>query len=264
MFFYISKVIGLLAMPSNACVLVGVVGLILVFTRWKRAAMRLMATSIVLLLVLGISPLADAMLLPLSERFPPWREGSPPPAGIIVLGGGVSPEETAARGIPELNAAGERMTAVAGLARRYPQARIVFTGGNNNLVDNSMTEANVAAALFDTFGISRERVLLEDRSRTTAENAAFTRNLLKPQPGERFLLVTSAYHMPRSIGVFRRAGFAVDAYPVDFRTRGWIDAATPFSTIAGGLARSDTAVHEWLGLIAYRLSGRSAELLPSP
>jgi uncharacterized SAM-binding protein YcdF (DUF218 family) len=89
------------------------------------------------------------------------------------------------------------------------------------------------------------------------------RKLVVPKSGERWLLVTSAFHMPRSIGAFRRAGFEVEAYPVDWRTRGWVDAATPFDKLSAGLARTDLAVHEWIGLIAYRLTGRSSALFPS-
>jgi len=264
MFFVLSKLLGFLTTPSNFIGLIGALGLLLLLTHRRRLATSLLATSAALVMLFGFGPLGDALLLPLSERFPPWREGGAAPAGIIVLGGAINPELSVARGMPELNAAAERMTVVADLARRFPQARVVFTGGNNNLVDNSVTEAQVAQKLFDSFGIARERVVLEDRSRTTAENATLTRELVKPQPGERWLLVTSAAHMPRSIGVFRRAGFSVEAYPVDFRTRGWIDAATPFASVSDGLARTDTAVHEWLGLIAYRLGGRSDELLPRP
>jgi uncharacterized SAM-binding protein YcdF (DUF218 family) len=91
-----------------------------------------------------------------------------------------------------------------------------------------------------------------------------TRDLVAPKPGERWLLVTSAFHMPRSIGVFRAIGFEVEAYPVDWRTRGWVDVRWPFEKLSAGLARTDVAVHEWVGLIAYRLSGRITELLPSP
>ena len=106
--------------------------------------------------------------------------------------------------------------------------------------------------------------MLESESRTTAENATFTRQLVSPKPGERWLLVTSAFHMPRSMGAFRKAGFEVEAYPVDWRSRGWSDLASPFSSLSMGLARTDTAVHEWTGLIAYWMTGRSSELFPGP
>ncbi len=107
-------------------------------------------------------------------------------------------------------------------------------------------------------------MILESRSRNTIENALLTKQLVQPKPGERWLLVTSASHMPRSVGVFRRAGFPVEAHPVDWRTRGRADAFAPFGTLAAGLARTDTALHEWAGLVGYRLTGRTSELLPGP
>ena len=154
------------------------------------------------------------------------------------------------------------MTVVAELARRYPAARIVFTGGSGQLVFQGATEAELAGRLFESFGIDKSRIVLEDRARDTAENARFSKIAAAPKPGERWLLVTSAYHMPRSIGVFRRAGFAVEAYPVDWRTRGAADLVRPFESLADGLKRSDTAVREWVGLLLYWLSGRTSELFP--
>ena len=87
---------------------------------------------------------------------------------------------------------------------------------------------------------------------------------MKPKSGERWLLVTSAHHMPRSVGIFRGAGFAVEAFPVDYRTRGAIDLLRPFSTLGDGLRRTDTAMREWVGLAIYRLTGRSDSLFPAP
>jgi uncharacterized SAM-binding protein YcdF (DUF218 family) len=108
------------------------------------------------------------------------------------------------------------------------------------------------------------RLTLEGRSRNTIENAIYSKALAHPKPGERWLLVTSALHMPRAIGTFRRAGFAVEAYPVDYQTNGWGDLLDVFGSASGGLARTDNALHEWIGLIAYRITGKTSELLPGP
>src|SRR5258708_14902256 len=121
-----------------------------------------------------------------------------------------------------------------------------------------------AVRLFESLGIPQERIIAEEQSRNTVENAVFSRLLATPQPGERWLLVTSGYHMPRAMGVFRQAGFPVEAYPVDWRTRGPQDALRPFSTLGSGMERTDTAVREWVGLLVYRLTGRSAALFPAP
>ncbi len=264
MFFFVSKIFGFVFTPSNFAALLCLIGVLLLITEWRILASKLIVSGVVLLLLFGFSPLGNLLLLSLSERFPPWHDSGRVPDGIIVLGGAINPELSAARGAPELNSAAERMTAAVELARRFPSARIVLSGGNNSLINPVSTEAIAGARFLENLGVAHDRILLEDRSRTTAENAIFTKNLLKPKPGEYWLLVTSAMHMPRAMGAFRAAGFEVDPYPVDWRTRGWSDAATPFDTLSSGLSRTDTAVHEWVGLIGYRLSGRGSELLPGP
>ena len=162
-----------------------------------------------------------------------------------------------------LNEAAERLVVVPELARRYPNARVLFSGGTGALRSGT-AEAKVAARLLENLGVARSRITLEDRSRNTLENAVFSKMIIQPKSGDRWLLVTSAYHMPRAIGVFRKAGFPVEPYPVDWRTRGAEDAVRPFATMSDGLQRTDTAVHEWIGLLVYWLTGRSSELFPGP
>jgi uncharacterized SAM-binding protein YcdF (DUF218 family) len=239
-----------------------VLGLGLLLTSWRRLATGLLAVSALVVVVFGLSPAGDILMLALTERYPPWRDDGRAPNGIVVLGGAISPEISAARGMVELNAAAERMTEAIVLARRYPAARIVFSGGNNNLIDNSTTEATAARLLWEGAGIAPARIVLDDRSRTTAENAAFALRVAAPKPGERWLLITSAYHMPRAMAAFHGVGFAVEAYPVDWRTGGWNDARVPFHRVSAGLTRTDAAVHEWVGLLMYRLSGRTQALVP--
>lgn len=264
MFFVLSKILGFFVAPSNVVAVVCVFGMVLLLTRWQRAGLRVLAAGVLSLLLLGYSPLGNLLMLPLSERFPAWAAGGRAPDGIIVLGGAIDPERSHARGSLEMDASAERIVAMLQLARRYPAARIVFTGGSPNLIEAPEPEAPVAGDLLEDFGTPRGRIVLESESRTTAENATFTRQLVAPKPGERWLLVTSAFHMPRSIGAFRKAGFDAEAYPVDWRTRGWDDALKPFDKLSDGLARVDVAVHEWTGLIAYWATGRSSELFPGP
>ena len=264
MFFAASKVIGFFALPSNIVAALLAVGLVLLLTRFRRAGVRILAFGAVVLLLLGYSPLANVLLLPLSERFPAWTADGRAPDGIIVLGGAIDAETTTARGSLEIDSSAERIVAMLRLARQYPAARIVFSGGSGNLVDTPVAEAPIVGRLLEEFGVARERIVLEGESRTTTENAVFTHRLVQPKPGERWLLVTSSFHMPRSIGAFRRAGFDAEAHPVDWRTSGWTDATTPFNKLSAGLARTDVAVHEWVGLFAYWMTGRSSELFPKP
>jgi uncharacterized SAM-binding protein YcdF (DUF218 family) len=264
MFFILSKVLGFFALPSNLIVLLGMIGLALMPTRLARLGRRLAVASLLLLAVAGWSPLANLLLLPLEERFPAWDPGRGAPDGIIILGGAIDIQASVARGVPELNEAAERMTAAVELAQKYPAARIVFSGGDASLLRRGANEADFALAFFESLGLPHERVRMESRARNTLENAEFSKALVQPKLGERWLLVTSAYHMPRAIGVFRGSGFPVEPYPVDWRTRGGAEIAIPFGSASDGLKRTDTALREWIGLVAYRLTGRMPELFPAP
>ena len=264
MFFTLSKTLGLLVLPSNFSMAVGLVGLVLLCTRLRRLASWLVVTSVVLIAIAGYSPLGHMLILPLEQRFPPWNPAQGPPDGIVVLGGAIAPGISLARGAVALNGSAERITVTAELARRYPNARIILSGGTGSLHFNAPLEAPIAVKELEALGVAPDRITAEEQSRDTIENAVFSRLIAQPKPGERWLLVTSAFHMPRAIAAFRAAGFPVEPYPVDWRTRGPIDATTPFSSLPAGLSMTDYAMHEWLGLAVYRLTGRTAELFPAP
>lgn len=264
MYFALSKIVGFMVTPSNLIGAICVAGLVLMSLRFRRLGLTLMSLGIVLLAVIGWSPVASWMYLPLSERFPAWQDDGRAPDGIIVLGGAIDPEISQQRGAIEVNSNAERLFAMIDLARRYPQARIVFSGGSGALLGKAVAEAPIAGKLLDDFGLSGNRVILESNSRTTEENALHSRELVTPKPGERWLLVTSAYHMPRSVGLYRKVGFDVEAYPVDFRGFGWSGAMRPFRMLAWGLERADVAAHEWIGMLAAKLNGNSDELFPAP
>jgi uncharacterized SAM-binding protein YcdF (DUF218 family) len=264
MFFLLAKTLGFFALPSNLLISLGLIGLVLMATHFARAGRGFAVAALLLLAIAGLSPLGNALILPLEERFPPWDSARGAPTGIISLGGAFDTVVSSARGEVALNEAAERLTVMAELVRRYPEAHVVFSGGSGRLIYGGATEAELAARLFESFGIPKQRVILEGKSRDTDENARFTKELVLPQPGERWLIVTSAHHMPRAVGSFRGAGFPVEAFPVDYRTRGSADLLRPFATLGDGLRRTDTAVREWAGLAAYRLTGRTTELFPAP
>jgi uncharacterized SAM-binding protein YcdF (DUF218 family) len=264
MFFALSKTLGFFASPSNLFLCAGLLGLVLTVTRWARAGRVLTVGGLLLLAIAGMSPLGNWLIAPLENRFPPWEGAGGPPDGIVVLGGAISPEISVARGQADLNEAAERVAAAVELARRYPAARLLYSGGNGRLMSPRGAEADVAAGLLERMGVARERIIVENRSRNTVENAVYSLGLAAPKPGERWLLVTSAYHMPRSIGLFRHAGFSVEAYPVDWRTAGRDEPLFQFDSIAAGLRRTDTAVREWIGLAVYFASGHTSALFPAP
>ena len=265
MFFYLSKILWALAAPSNFIGVLMILGAIaLMRGRW-RGARWFIVPAAGLYFLFGIMPLGLALLRPLEDRFPALDPAKLNPTGIIVLGGGVDETLSKARGTLELSEAGSRMTETVALARRFPNARIVFTGGTAALRGADITESDIARRLFLSLGLEESRLVFEDKSRNTYENAAFTKALVQPKPGEAWLLVTSVYHMPRSVGIFRKADFPVTPFPVDYTSLGDArDYLRPSAEARLGLKHTDRAVREWIGLIAYFVTGRTSALLPGP
>jgi uncharacterized SAM-binding protein YcdF (DUF218 family) len=267
--FYLAKVLGFLLQPSTLIALLIGYGSILIWTGWARWGRRFVTFGAALLLLAGLSPLGNALILPLEDRFPRADlDAPPPPTGFIILGGAEDRLVGAARGAPALNEAAERLLEAVLLFGRYPEALVAFSGGDAGILYKSDSEAEGAESLLTALGVPRDRLILEAKSRDTYENAVFLKDELTRKgvlgPGKRWLLITSAYHMPRAIGAFRQAGFEVEAWPVDYRTRGDADLTRPFDKVSEGLRRVDVAAREWFGLLAYWLRGRSDALFPAP
>ena len=264
LFFVLSKTVGSLLLPSNFMIGLLLLGAILLATRRARLGRRLMVIATILLAICAFAPIGNMLIYPLEQRFPAWDPARGAPDGIVILGASIEADLSAAHGTAIVRSAPDRIIRGAMLAHAYPNARILYTGGSANLFSNDAREADFAASILEGLGIAKSRLIMERRSRNTLENAEFSRDLVKPKPGERWLLVTSAFHMPRSVGLFRKAGFAVEPYPVDWRV-GELGDFRAFSGIAAeGLLRTDAAVREWMGLIAYRLTGKIEQLFPGP
>src|SRR5215510_3594219 len=226
-------------LPSNFLIGLGLFGAMLLLTRFDRLGRRLMVTALILLAICAFSPLANFLLYPLEQRFPKWDSSRGDPDDIIVLGGPLDADLSAAHGVPVISGAADRIISGATLALRYPNARLVYTGGSPNLLHNDAKEADYATALFQGLGIPKSRLTMERQSRNTRENAEFSKQIAMPKQGERWLLVTSAYHMPRSVGVFRKVGFPIEAYPVDWQAGTREDLLRYFVVAQGGLQLVD-------------------------
>ena len=261
--YSLAKLLALLAAPSTLLVLGVLAGLIVAR---RGGSLKLATVSALAFLVAGLSPLGNALILPLEQRFAavPAPGAGDRVDGIILLGGFEDGWVSSSRNGLGLNEAAERVTEGLRLARRHPEAKVVFTGGVGGFLAAGLEASGPVADFLAEGGIARERMILERQSRNTFENAVLTRQMVQPAPGERWYLVTSAFHMPRAIGLFRKAGFDVIAYSVDYRTRGSEDLWRFFERVSQGLARVDTAVNEWIGLAAYRALGRTDTLFPAP
>jgi uncharacterized SAM-binding protein YcdF (DUF218 family) len=206
-------------------------------------------------------PVGQLLSRPLEDRFP--LPSLPPHVdGIVVAGGSVLPDVSAAHGATALGDAAERLTAAAVLSRRYPGARIIYTGGSAEVVGRAEKEGPWARVLLVDLGVDPDRLIIEEDSRNTWENAVFTERLVRPRPSDTWVLITSATHMPRAVGCFRAVGWDVIPYPVDYHT-GHSVIWTGFD-LRAGFDVTTSAVGEWIGLAAYRLLGRTPELFPGP
>jgi uncharacterized SAM-binding protein YcdF (DUF218 family) len=256
----ILRAVSILLQPGHLLVLGLVAGWILtILPMTRRAGMCLSGTVVLSFVLITCLPLGDWLLRPLENRFPR------PPAldrvdGIVVLGGGQEALVSRDRDRIALNDAGERLIEAGTLARRFPDAQLVFTGGNG---PPGLTEADVSRRVFAAMGLDADAVIYESRSSNTWDNAVMLRDLVAPARGEVWLLVTSASHMPRAMGAFRAAGWQLEAYPVDYHTtRRW--GVFPMQDFEASLRGLDVALHEYFGLVGYRLLGRTQELFPAP
>lgn len=260
MYFVLSKTLGFFALPTNIISSLALVGLALMILR-RPVGKVISILALVAFLIAGLSPLGNMMLTPLEQRFPgmsfPERID-----GIIVLGGSYDSQVRGYISTIVLEEDTEPMAIMASLARRYPEAKVIFSGGSEAKTLGP-SEAAIAKQLFTSFGVDPDRIMIEDQSRNTEENARFTSQLIRPTPQSTWLLVTSAYHSPRAIGTFRRAGFNVIAFPVGWRTHGRRDFYWPEPSATENLRRVDVATHEWIGLTIYRVLGYTNQWFPA-
>lgn len=261
MFFSLSRFLVHFTRPGDLLLLLLAIGVILFrFPRLRRGGIALVTAVTILFLAIAALPVAAWLSAPLENRFPRPAKLPARVDGLIVLGGAVDPFTTSLRGLPSLNSEAERMTEFVRLAKRYPRARLVFSGGVAGFkVDPASNESTVARLFFHQQGLDVGRIVFEPLSRNTYENVVNSKALVQPRKGQTWLLVASAQDVPRIMGVFRREDWAVIPVPVAYKSdfRGT-------RNFAANLNLLDGAMHEWLGLVAYRLTGKTSALFPAP
>lgn len=260
----LDSLLRFMAAPSNAIAVVLAVGVVALVLGFRRSGLAVVLIGAVLVVVCGYTTLGLALLRPLEQRFPPEPALQAPPDGILILGGAINAAmEQGGRPI-SITGSGDRFTVVAGLARRFPDARIFIASGGAPGGASGATELSVGTRLLESFGVDGARISGDTRSANTWDNARFAREALDPKEGETWLLVTSAWHMPRAVGAFREAGWTgIVPWPVDYYT---LDGDWPgvVASLSAGLGLTDAAAHEWVGLASYFLKGRSSALFPAP
>ena len=252
--FIASKVLAFAVEPLNWVLLFLACGL-LVLRRRPRLGKGLVWNSLVALLLSGWVFVPNQLLRGLESRYPRLPDGSDMQqyVGVVVLGGALADSQLwIEHKQVALNNQAERMTAAVSLMQKYPHLKVVFSGGNASMSESGLTESRLARMFFDDMGVPSARVIYEDRSRNTYENGYFSAMLPGIDKRLPWLLLTSSFHMPRSIGVFEKVGWNVTPYPVDFRTTSggsWHDFSLHF-----GPKQWQLAMHELLGYWVYKAS----------
>lgn len=255
MFFSVSKLFWFVFAPSHILIWMTAAAAVLLFLRRERIARWLVTGAAVLFVAFGILPAGVWLMHPIENQYsrPDW------PAhvdGILVLGGGLDAPVLRSRGVIGVNGSVARLISAYELARRYPNARVIFSGGSWAVNGGKNSESIVAGHVFMQMGLAPDRLILEGKSRNTSENFIFSKNIAKPRPDEVWVLATSAFQMPRAMAIAKHVGWKMIPWPTDYMTaRG---GHYHFSEVPENLQRTDLAVHEWLGLLAYRLSGKAA------
>lgn len=263
LFFYLSKIAWIFLSPSNLISILFIFGtLLLLIKRIKLAKTILVLNSMVAFSIMAY-PIGDYLIHPLEARFSQPKQFPNHIDGIIMLGGGEDLKRSLSWGRPELDNAGDRYVGAKELANRYPEAPVIFTGGSGSLsLQNTGGEGSIAKQLLSTLGIDPSRLIIESKSRNTYENFKLIKPLL-PNPTGTYFLVTSAFHMPRSVGIARKQGIQVIPYPVDYHSSSPKYRYFDFN-YKDHLDALETAWREWIGLTVYYITGKTSQWFPGP
>ena len=261
LFFYISKLIWLLASPDSLLLTLMLLGLVFLYIGKIKLAKLLLSTTGGLLIIIAFFPIGEWLLYPLESRFQANPNLPKKVDGIVVLSGAENAELSSLWNQIELNAAVERDLIFLKLAKKHPNAKLIFTGGSGSLTKQEYKGADIAEKLFEQLNFDTKRIIFERKSRNTYENVIYSKKMIKPVRNESWILITTGWHMPRSVGIFCKAEWPVIPYPVDHQTKKGDLLRIDFN-LAENLKTLKTGIKEWLGLFAYYLSGKTTSLLP--
>jgi uncharacterized SAM-binding protein YcdF (DUF218 family) len=263
LFFLVSKLAWGILSPIN--LIIGLISLatILLWFNKQRLAKLLLTFCLLINFPLLFYPVSDSLIYPLENRFQKPDIMPDHIDGIIILGGGEELKISTSWEHAEMGNGGDRYLAAAVLAHHYPNVPVVFSGGRGFLRFQGMKkEAHIAYQLLTEHGIELQRIIIESQSRNTYENFLLLKAILPDLDGQ-YLLITSAYHMSRAVGIARKHNINVIAYPVDYRSTTAINRQLDFDMFAH-LEVLEPAWREWIGLVVYFITGKIDFIFPKP
>jgi uncharacterized SAM-binding protein YcdF (DUF218 family) len=257
-FWVVSKITWAIIAPEALLLFLLILSLGLLSTRYDKQGRLLISFTVIIITMISVLPFSYWILRPLEDVFSVPEKLPDRVDGIIVLAGAEDIPVTIARGQPSFHGSGERLTTFVSLANDYPDAVLLFAGGSGSLTNQEKKPSIVARKVFSQLGLDPKRVQFESDSKNTAENALKSYELIQPTPEQNWILVTSAFHMPRSVGLFRKVGWDVIPYPVDFNTTKSFSLNFDLREIG----KFSQGLREWVGLSVYWATGQISQLLP--
>jgi uncharacterized SAM-binding protein YcdF (DUF218 family) len=263
MLFAFSKLAWALVSPGSLLAFLLVAGVTLGAapqSGLRRLGRLLCVVVAVCFFAVAVLPVGEWALAPLENRtvFDPPEQVD----GIVIIGGDEQTSVTEARGIPTAQDSMRRYVTFLDMARRYPDSKLVFAGGSAALMPKAhILDAEVARQIMADMGVPTDRMIFEKASRNTYENAVFSADIVRPEPAQKWLLVTSAWHMPRALGCFRKAGWNISPVPTGFMTTGHYRLYLSFR-FDEQMHMLTMAVHEYVGLVSYWMMGRTSSIWP--
>ena len=261
LFFYISKLIWLFFSPDSLLLILIILSLTLLYLGKTQLAKITLTITSLLFILIALLPIGEWFLYPLESRFQSNPTLPEKIDGIIVLSGAENAELSSMWKQVELNAAAERDLTFIRLAKKYPNAKLIFTGGSGSLTKQEFKGADIAEKLFRQLDFNTKKIIFENESRNTYENIIYSKNIIKPNKNENWILITTGWHMPRSVGISCKADWPVIPFPVDHQTKK-SDLFRINFNLSDNLKTLKMGIKEWLGLFAYYLSGKTTSLLP--
>lgn len=237
---------------------------ILIWSKWWKISRIFVTFFSIFIFITGVSPLPDLLMTYLENRYPQPKKIDKDVKGFIIVGFGIDRRISEARHTPTFNCAAERVTYLVELANQYPDKKIVFTAGNPEN-GSKVTIASVAKDFYKNMTGKEppSNIIFDDKSETTFQCAENTYNLIHPEPEDKWVLVTSAAHLPRAMGAFQSVGWKkLIPYPIDYRTTGQYNINFGFS-IYHGLMTWSIVTYEIIGILYYRLTGLTKKIIPT-
>lgn len=251
LFFYSAKILGYFLRIDNLLVIATFIAFALFWRKRTKTAKRLTIGILIALVFFSNVGLSFAALRTLENQYTiPEVDCQDKYGGVIVLGGGLNPGLVAQeRNQPQLNDAGDRITTALALINKCPEFKVLYSTFSGSLRPEGLSESDSAELFFNNQGISQSRTIFEGESRNTFENAKFSSEIA--DRSKKWILITSASHMPRAVATFERFDWKVTAYPVDFRAESQGNYLS--WSRESGIANWNMFIHERVGGLIYRL-----------